>query len=101
MGGSRKIDFMYKHFEKAWGHRCGECSNLREKRWDKVYRKCVVYGDSSSEATDWAQGWTACGMFCREYKGRPIVELVERRRIEPAAPMEGQLSIDGLEDFSV
>lgn len=97
----RKIELMHKHFGRRQGHTCGECSNLIECRWDKVYRKCSVYGDSASEATDWAKRWEACGLMNQEYHGLPIVRLVGRgsggKKIrEPEQPIEGQIGMEGL-----
>lgn len=99
MRATRKIDLMHKHFGRCQGHTCGECSNLQEHLWDKVYRKCAVYGISASEATDWAKRWEACGMFCKEYHGGPIVRLVGRgaggKRVkEPEQPIDGQIGME-------
>lgn len=73
----RKIDLMHKMFGRMEGRTCGECKNLITYRYrDKVYRKCTIYGDTSSEATDWVKKYAACGKFNGEYKGRPIVRMV-------------------------
>lgn len=74
----RKIDLMHKMFGRTAGRKCAECKNLIEGTYrDKVYRKCVIYGITSSEATDWAKKYDACGKFNGEYKGRPIVRMVK------------------------
>ena len=59
----RKIELMHQQFGVVAGKTCGECSNLTEHRYDKLYRKCKIYGETSSEATDWAMRWTACGKW--------------------------------------
>lgn len=99
MPATRKIDLMHKHFGRCPGHTCGECSNLQEHRYDKVYRKCTVYGISASEATDWAKRWEACGIFNKEYRGEPIVRPVGRgsngkREKEPEQPIDGQIEME-------
>jgi len=94
----RKLSLMHQMFGKNESHTCGECSNLISGRYrDRTYRKCKVYGQTNSEASDWAKRWTACGMFCTEYDGRPIIELVRRggSRKLVDAPIDGQI---GLED---
>lgn len=93
-GTIRKIDLMHRMFGVCEGNKCGECSNMVEHRYDKVYRKCTVYGVSSSEATDWAKRWTACGMFNQNYDGGDIKCLVRRGSAdkESEEPMEGQYS---------
>ena len=95
MTATRKIDLMHKCFGRFPGHTCGECSNLHERRYDKVYRKCTVYGISASEATDWAKRWEACGIFNKEYCGEPIVRLVKRwsnGKLEQ--PIDGQCEME-------
>ena len=92
----RKQHLMYKQFGMCEGHVCGECSNLIEGSWG--YKKCKVYGDTSSQASDWAKRWLACGMFNKKYTGGPIIELVRRSpRKDPAAieePLEGQITLE-------
>ena len=94
----RKIDLMHKFFGICDGHTCGECSTHVEKPYHgKMNRKCKVYGQSNSEATDWAKRYLACGMFNKPYKGPRFVERVkptrtnqeEAQRIE----LEGQTSL--------
>ena len=95
----RKIALMHKFFGICEGHTCGECSNLVEEPYHgKMYRKCKVYVQSNSVATDWAKRYLACGMFNKTYKGRRYVELVkpartnqeEAQRIE----LEGQMKLE-------
>lgn len=95
----RKIDLMHKLFGICEGHACRECSNLVEVQYHgKMYRKCKVYGLTHSAASDWAKHYLACGMFNKEYKGRPNIERVrpvrtnreEAQRIE----LEGQMKLE-------
>ena len=92
----RKQQLMYKQFGMCDGHVCGECSNLIEGSWG--HKKCKVYGDTSSEASDWAKRWLACGMFNKPYTGGPIIELVRPARKQAATtieePLEGQISLE-------
>lgn len=80
MNKVRKIHKMYEVFGRCPGfHICKECSNFCSFRYhDKSYRKCKVYGVTNSEATDWAGRNEACGMFNKEWKNDPIIELVKR-----------------------
>ncbi len=93
----RKIDLMHRQFGVFDGHACRECSNLVKGRYrDRILTKCQVYGLTHSEASDWAGRWLACGMFNREYTGRPVIELVQRGRREPKppeGPLDGQISM--------
>lgn len=65
----RKIDLMYATFGiDTQCRRCKDCPCLvRVIPTSRAYYKCSVYGASSSEATDWAGKWTACGRF-----GKPL-----------------------------
>lgn len=67
-----------------------------DKDRDMMLRKCQVYGLTHSEASDWAGKWTACGMFNREYNGRPIIEMRRgggRRPSPPPEPLPGQITL--------
>lgn len=92
----RKQQLMYKQFGMCDGHVCGECSNLDKGNWG--HTKCKVYGCTSSEASDWAKRWLACGMFNKKYTGRPVIELVRPVRKQTAAtivePLDGQLTLE-------
>lgn len=92
----RKYQLMQKEFGNCPGHVCGECSNLVKGDWN--HTKCKVYGVTSSQASDWAKRWLACGMFNKTYTGRPIIELVRRSNPRPPAtveePMEGQMKLE-------
>lgn len=85
---NRKIELMHDIFGIDEEHKCGECDNFGEHRYDKLYYKCAVYGISSSEASDWRKKYTACGMFNKEYTGRPIIELRKHAGGMPAPEPE-------------
>lgn len=95
----RKIDLMHRLFERRDDARCGDCQNLiTVDVHGRTLRKCTVYGDTSSAASDWAKYYPACGMYNTEYHGRPIIELVKRRRPETKpedSPIEGQMEMEG------
>ena len=95
----RKIDLMHRIFGICDGHTCGECSNLVAYSYNrKTYRKCKPYGDTDSEATDWAKRWLACGLFNKPWGDKPIMRLVRPTRTyrEEAQriPLDGQLSME-------
>lgn len=92
---TRKIDLMHKLFGKSEGL-CKECCNYTRYSYrDKAYRKCIAYGVTASEATDWKASYQACGLFNREYNGKDVIRLVKngiaKRLI--AEPIEGQESL--------
>lgn len=94
----RKIDLMHKYFGKAESGICKDCEHyIRFYYHDKPYRKCDVYGNTNSEATDWKQSYLACGLYPDEaYSGKDIVRMVTGGKIRTEEQIEGQLSI---EDF--
>lgn len=90
----RKIKLMHYIFGEIPDHTCGECSNLRQYHYkSRGYRKCKVYGDTRSVASDWAKKYTACGCFNCEYADKSIIELeVYQREDEP--PIKGQIGME-------
>ena len=96
----KKLEWMHYLFGLDKGHRCGECSHLESFRvGGKTVRKCKVYGESSSEATDWAGKWDACGLRNRSYTGAPVWTLKPRSRAQSRqqkaeTPMDGQIEME-------
>ena len=87
----RKIDLMHLKFGVCEGHKCGECSNLVKRFYDKTYYKCRCYGLSMSEATDWAKRNVACGLFNKEYDGAKGIWFVKHsQRPKEIEECEGQ-----------
>ena len=95
----KKIDAMHKYFGELPDKSCIDCSNLIEGYCGNTFvRKCTVYGATHSIATDWRKKYRACGMFNKEWKGRPIIRIVnsvERKAIE-MAPLDGQMKMEDL-----
>ena len=78
----KKINDMHFRFGKSDG-RCKECSNFSRYRYrDHKYSKCRVYGITLSAATDWNGRYEACGLFNKDYKGKPIIDLRHPRKEE-------------------
>lgn len=92
----RKIDLMHRKFGKCEGHTCKECSNLIKGSWN--YTKCKVYGDTPSQASDWAQRWQACGLFNKPWDKGPVIRLVRPERTDREAaqriPLDGQMRLE-------
>ena len=75
------------------GLKCGECNNLVSHFYDKTYFKCQIYGESASEATDWAKRWEACGCFNKDYDGPVKIKFFVKHSERPKERIE----IDGQE----
>lgn len=94
----RKIDLMHRQFGKCDGHTCGECFHLTEYHYQKRYYKCRAYGATSSEASDWAKRWLACGLFNKPWGDKQIMRLVRPTRQDKEemqnTPLEGQMSME-------
>lgn len=91
---TRKIDQMYEVFGYAENGYCKDCQHYKKLRYrDQNYRKCEVYGITSSKASDWAGKYPACGLYPdKPYKGdRAIIEL--RSSGKNDEQIEGQLSL--------
>lgn len=89
----RKIGRMHKAFGTSPPNKCKDCMNLRRERYhDRTYRKCLVYGDSASEATDWKCSFDACGMFDKHWDGPRMMDVFNAKKDMPDTQCEGQLS---------
>jgi len=71
--GPRKLAYMHMKFGASAQledveppRTCGSCRHLHTFEGNtKCYFKCMQYGVSKSEATDWRKKWAACGLFQR------------------------------------
>ena len=94
----RKIDAMHKYYGYGSG-RCENCHHFRRKVYDRAYYKCLVYGDSNSEATDWRCGYTACGLIDKPFpkdETRIVTRIASSKKGEE--PLPGQIRMEGLYD---
>lgn len=90
-----KIEAMHKQYGITLGAECGDCVNFRRYRANRVYFKCMAYGNSSSEATDWRCHYKACGLYNIAFDGtktRPLIQTLDRTKHKE--PLEGQLKIE-------
>lgn len=86
----RKVDLMHQLYGVGEGC-CVDCSNLIVKsNRGRTLKKCIVYGDTHSEATDWAFCWKACGLKNKESAHRNVVRLV--RWQNEKEPLDGQIT---------
>ena len=90
---SNKAERMYSLFGHIAGEKCRDCSNfLKYKYHDRNIQKCEIYGDTRSSASDWTGKTDACGMFNRDYIGRPVIEYAPRYK--PQEKIDGQIEFD-------
>ena len=105
--GLRKSEAMYFLFGREEGKKCKDCPHIVRHGWgNRNYIKCEMYGNSNSEATDWALSWTACGLINGDHwrmyqiaardgcvvnmlKHEPKGRKKEREEIEGQIRMEG------------
>ena len=98
----RKNEVMYHLFGEIESKKCKDCPHLFSKQYDKRYYKCKMYGDSNSEATDWAKSWTACGLIDKEINdflaewGTVMNYIRHKRPRHPREEIDGQISIEDL-----
>lgn len=94
----RKIAAMHKEYGKAHGYKCDGCPSLVcHEGHTRRYYKCKAYGDSMSEATDWARSWPACGLYLRQPDKDhvPLLERLKHAKRPDNKPVEGQISMFG------
>lgn len=95
----RKHELMYKLFGYGGGF-CRDCKHyVSYKYHDYNRRKCEVYGDTRSEASDMAGNKPACGLFPdKPYSGREVIRLVHGGKEKENWNIDGQLSFFGGEE---
>lgn len=93
----RKIEAMHEMYGCKNGEYCKTCCNLLKGNYrGKSYNKCVAYGVSHSEATDWKVSNRACGLYNILFEGRKTVidiikTLPKGKKTEEA--IEGQIML--------
>lgn len=90
------IEAMYKHFGRGDG-RCQSCNHLvKVQHGGTAAYKCLIYGNTHSEATDWRLKYDACGL---KGKARPdwfqvdMIDYLRNRRPKTDEQVEGQMSL--------
>lgn len=94
----KQLERMHKQFGRNHVARCGTCCNLLRGRYhDRRYAKCLRYGCSHADTTDWAASWQACGAYDKPLPDgeRPVMEYADRRR-EPVGEVPGQVGLRDL-----
>lgn len=93
----RKIDAMHHYYGFGVG-RCENCPHFIRKVWDRAYCKCLVYGTSNAESTDWRKNYTACGLIDKPFPAGEtrVVDRITAGKQEEK-PIEGQISMFGEE----
>lgn len=97
----RKIEAMHENYGTIQCLRCKDCINFIHYQANRVRFKCLAYGDSNSEATDWRAGHEACGLFNIKFdagKNRPLIETLKGKRDVDFEPMENQMSLEQKEE---
>lgn len=92
----RKIEAMHRQFGVLPDKRCEDCSNLIKGRYRGMFlRKCIVYGATHSEASDWRKKYIACGMYDKEWNGTEIIRTLRRGGIPKPSeqPLDGQVDL--------
>ena len=84
---------MHHYFGKGEGQ-CKDCSNLTEGWHSGTYvRKCLVYGNTHSAASDWAYKYPACGQKNKPWSNGNMIRFVtpgKTKTTKPEPPLEGQ-----------
>ena len=90
----RKIDFMHKLFGELPDRKCKDCPYLVSHTANRKYYKCEVYGNTSSDASDWRLKYTACGLIDKpEVSINPVINLLRMYNKKPEEQTEAQVSL--------
>lgn len=73
----RKLPAMHEVYGKRPPHKCRECCNMTSiKVRNEYHYKCIAYGNTYSEATDWGLNFVACGLFNIPFYEQPLLEQI-------------------------
>lgn len=91
----RKIEAMHAEYGARYDYRCKNCCNFVSGR--NQYSKCIAYGVSGCEATDWSRRHVACGLFGEDFEAKglkPLLDVLKKSKKEiDADGMDGQMSL--------
>lgn len=94
----RKIDAMHHYYGRdPQGRKCIDCDHMLSGEYhDKHYYKCIVYGCTHSEATDWRKSYPACGLIGEPFPehDKRIVDVLKHDRVRKVEQVEGQMEIE-------
>ena len=95
---ARKIEAMHAMYGKRYGCICRDCCNMvQEDYHGRRYYKCIAYGDSRGESTDWVLRYHACGLWGVPFKqiGKvPLIEVLKHAKRPPEGPVDGQTKLE-------
>lgn len=90
----RKIDAMHYYYGFGDGC-CSECQHFVKKTFGKTYHKCLVYGNSNSESTDWRCSYPACGLIDKPFPhGESRIATQLTRKAQEERPVPGQMMME-------
>lgn len=95
---TKKIDLMYEHYGINQKGHCKSCCNLSSGYYrGKKYNKCIAYGLSRSEATDWKISNKSCGLYNQPFdkKSKTVLEISKHSASEKHQDnlIDGQMSL--------
>ena len=93
-----KIGRMHRAYGMDKSHVCKDCCNFVRGRYhNRTLKKCKAYGLTHSEASDWANSWTACGLFNKPFEDIPFRPMIENRGNgggDTSEPLQGQMEME-------
>ena len=95
----KRVAEMHKRFGRFRGVKCASCCNCVSYTQSRKWYKCLVYGDSNAESTDWRLSYSACGHFGKPHdpRARTIVEVLRHEPRKVDKVVSGQITIDGMD----
>jgi hypothetical protein len=99
---NRKIDAMHQEYGiDKQGRMCKGCVNYSSYIWrSRTVRKCLAYGDTRSESTDWKASYIGCGLYGKLFEGTGRRTMIEVLKAAPRVNT-GTEQLDGQIGFEV
>lgn len=90
-----KIFAMHRRFGTCGVLRCEGCNHLiTDNSHKRRFRKCELYGNTFSSATDWKVSYQACGMYNVKQDMNEWVPVIKRIGKSYELPIDGQIRME-------
>lgn len=92
----KRIAEMHRRFGTMRGVKCVNCCNCVSYTQSRSWYKCLVYGDSRAQSTDWRVSYTACGHFGKPHdpRSKTIVEVMKHAPRKRTEALDGQIGFE-------
>ena len=91
----KRIAEMHKRFGIYRGVKCGGCCNCASYTQSRKWYKCLVYGFTNAESTDWRISYNACGHYGKPHdpRAKTIADVLKHEPRKKTEAVAGQMGL--------